>query len=542
MNVIKAVCIFAMETLLIAALVHGQTPPVAAVKAQEKSVRLLEAAKRGDTTAVRSLLAAGASLGATEPDGMTALHWAARRGDEESAQMLLKAKANVRATTRYGITPLWEASRAGSVGIIRHLIEAGADPNSPLPSGETALMVAGLTGNVRAINLLADYGADINAREEWQGETALMYAVNENHVEAVQALIGLGADVNALARRNTIPRRYALGAKTTNDLFDGAMSPLMLASRQGYVDVGQKLLEAGANVNYVEPGGISVMLLAVMNGHYDFAAMLVKHGANPNDGSLYEAIDMHNYEAISVIGMRPPPKAEDSIDAIELARLLLEHGADPNGQRGVPLPARTAGFNDIRTISGLSSLQRAAQSLDLEAIRLLLEFHADPNLIVKPAEPPRLVNVDLSKTGVIARTAVAPRLGGPHPLAMALQPNRRPSAMLFRPNPTREDVVPALALLVEYGANVNQVDQEGNTALHVAAQAGADPAVRFLVEHGANLSTKNKDGLTPLEVAMALTPVRGGGGEFAPPAPKVQESTVKLLRELAAAQQPQATQ
>ena len=54
---------------------------------------------RGDRDGVRSLLKQGADVNASEPDGMTALHWAADRGDAELAGMLLYAGANPNAMT-----------------------------------------------------------------------------------------------------------------------------------------------------------------------------------------------------------------------------------------------------------------------------------------------------------------------------------------------------------------------------------------------------------------------------------------------------------
>ena len=63
---------------------------------------LVEAAMRGDATAVRSLLDNGADVNATYGDGSTALHWAAGNGNLELTRLLLDAGARVDATTRIG--------------------------------------------------------------------------------------------------------------------------------------------------------------------------------------------------------------------------------------------------------------------------------------------------------------------------------------------------------------------------------------------------------------------------------------------------------
>ena len=54
---------------------------------------LVDAAKNGDTDALRALLQKGADVNAAEADGTTALHWASYRDDLESADLLIRAGA-----------------------------------------------------------------------------------------------------------------------------------------------------------------------------------------------------------------------------------------------------------------------------------------------------------------------------------------------------------------------------------------------------------------------------------------------------------------
>ena len=53
--------------------------------------------------------------------------------------------------------------------------------------------------------------------------------------------------------------------------------------------------------------------------------------------------------------------------------------------------------------------------------------------------------------------------------------------------------------LIKSGANVNAVDGEGNTPLHVAVYKGSPRTVQFLLRHGADPSIRNKRGETPFE-------------------------------------------
>jgi ankyrin repeat protein len=56
-------------------------------------------------------------------------------------------------------------------------------------------------------------------------------------------------------------------------------------------------------------------------------------------------------------------------------------------------------------------------------------------------------------------------------------------------------------LLLERNVQVNAVDDQGQTPLHVAAIWGQAAMVQFLLDHGADISLKTKDGETALDVA-----------------------------------------
>src|SRR5438552_1547837 len=84
--------------------------------AADRDLRLVQAAKKGDTAAVRTLLKerpTSDAVNAAEGDGSTALLWAAAHSDLDMAHTLIAAKANVNAANRLGVTPLLQASRLG---------------------------------------------------------------------------------------------------------------------------------------------------------------------------------------------------------------------------------------------------------------------------------------------------------------------------------------------------------------------------------------------------------------------------------------------
>ena len=246
------------------------------------SAQIVEAAKQGDTPALRTLIKQHADVNTPGPDGMTALDWAARSNDLDMARLLIDAGANVKFANRYGITPLSLAATNGSAPMIELLLKAGADPNTALPEGETVLMTAARTGDPAAIKLLLSHDAKVNARENTLGETALMWAAAENHPEAIKALLEGGADINA---RSTIlslaPFKWVTSGMVSTTLPRGGWTPLMYAARQNSSEAVRVLADAKADLNLTDPDGTTALVFAIINAHFDLAAMLLDKGADP---------------------------------------------------------------------------------------------------------------------------------------------------------------------------------------------------------------------------------------------------------------------
>ena len=184
---------FAALLLLIA------TPLVA----QSTDTRLIEAARSGDSAAVRSLLASGVDVNAADGDGLTALHAAAERGHDEVVEHLLARRADAGATTRIGsYTPLHLAALGAHAEVAEMLVEAGADPNAVTTnSGVTALhLAAAAIDGAPTVEVLLQHGADPNAREASAGQTPLMFAAAENQADAIRELTGAGADPSLTTR------------------------------------------------------------------------------------------------------------------------------------------------------------------------------------------------------------------------------------------------------------------------------------------------------------------------------------------------------
>ncbi len=405
-----------MKPRLIRGLVTSAVLAVAfaAVLGAQQGAPIAEAASKGDREAVRALIKKGLDVNAAQGDGTTALHWAAMKGDAELTQMLIYAGANLRATTRIGAyTPLFLAARGGYSDVVSALVAAGADVKTATANGTTPLMIAAAAGDTKTVTTLVENGSDVNARESYSGETPLMFAAGFNRADAVKLLLARGADPRLTTKVTdlsalTAPEEEQMARQNSNrpqaqrpaeipgatrsyrynELIStqGGISALLLATRQGYVDTVNVLLDGGADINQLNAGDrTSPLLMAIINGHFDLATSLLEKGANPNLAAFNGVAPL-----FAVVNMQWAPKSlypnskayqQQQTTYLELMQALLEKGADPNArvQRKVWYQSYNSDYAGVDE-SGATPFWRAAYANDVAAMRLLVASGADPNI------------------------------------------------------------------------------------------------------------------------------------------------------------------
>jgi uncharacterized protein len=477
------------------------------VDAVEPPAPLVYAARADDSATALALVAGRPKVDVNQrtSDGTTALHWAVYHDDVALIERLIAAGADVNATNDYGSTPLSEAATVGDVRVIRDLLKARAEVDSPNADGQTALMILARTSNVEAARLLIAHGANVNARERWREQTPLMWAAAENQPAMAQLLVEHGATVDARSHINHWERQVTVEPRRQARP-SGGFTPLLYAARRGCAECARILLRAGADKNLPDPDGVTPMLEAVLNLNFDVAADLIQAGADVDRwdiwgrSPLYEAVDVDTLP----VGGRADRPSLDRTSSLELIRLLLAAGANPNPQLKLFPPYRSLrddrGADGLLTI-GTTPLLRAAKAGDVPAMRLLLAHGANPDLPTESGTTPLMAAAGNGSSTIDTRGRYK----------------------------SEAQAAEAVDLLLAGGAHINDRDRTGQTALFGAATWGWSDVVRALAAHHADLFVKDARGRTAADIAQGTT--SSSGRSFSEPHPQ----TAALLRALMAA-------
>ena len=499
--------------------------------AQAANTSLALLVSNGQKAEALQQIAAGTDVNAVRTDGSSALLYAAYQGDAELVKALLDKGANPNLRNEYGAFALSEAVQQGSQPIVDMLLSHNADANLGNVESETALMVAARSGNLAAAQALLKAGAKVNAKENWGGQTAVMWAAAQSQTEMLKLLIKNGADVNMQGAMRLWDRR-TLSEPRPKDMNKGGLTALLYASREGCTDCVKILKDAGADFNATDPDRTGPLNMALMNQHFETAMALLNAGADVNQIDLFGRAPLFNALDLNTLptGGRPDIPSEDKVSGYDVAKVLLEKGANPNQQLKLRPPYRNAIFDrgaDNSLSEGATPLIRAARAADNASVKLLLEHGALIDLPNARGHTPLLVVSGID---------------------WAAEPTRG----RFK---TQEASIETLKILLEHGANLNAITgdparrpktvitdtergaglqpairgaalTDGQNALHAAAKVGWSKITKFLIEKGIRQQVKDSAGRTPFDLAMGRYPAT-----FLQPPPQPIVETAKMLQE-----------
>jgi len=271
---------------------------------------LMYAARENALAAGAALVASGASLDLTDPDGATALVIAIINAHYEFAELLLKAGADPNVVdTEAGMGALYAA-------VDMHRLAVGHGRGNPVPVG------------------LRDA------------------------VDTVRLLLEHGADPNALLKKPILQRQHTFGDGT---LAAGA-TPLLRAAKSGDIALVRVLLEAGADPKLTLPNGTTALMLAAGLGWRNGSPLAPSYDQG-SDAEAVETLDLLlslglDLKAANAAGDTALHAAVGGRGSEAIVKFLLERGADPlaaNGRMQTPLSIAEARGSDA-----VKALVRAA--------------------------------------------------------------------------------------------------------------------------------------------------------------------------------------
>lgn len=502
------------------------------------------AAVNGNANLVGVLLTAKAAVEPkTRLGDYTPLHLAAERGHGDVVAKLLAAGSKPTTATTTGMQAIHFAADAGSVDALKVLLDKGADVNvKDVTHGRTPLVLATSKGRIDAIKFLISRGANVQATTnviDYAERSKTDAAERSAGLRASGAGTGRGGAGAAAGRGGAGGARGAAGAgggavDPNAPNFDpndpdqvaaaqaagrggrgggrgpsdaeiigkqGGLTALHYAVRDGYADAVAVLLDAKTDINSRSADMSTPLVVALANGQYDIALSLLGRGADPNlcndDGICPLFATINNEWALRTWYPQPTAGTQQKASYMQTMEALLKAKADPNARTAthVWFAAYNAGRMGV-DLAGATAFWRAAYSLDVDAMKMLVKYGADPKIATKSFGTPARPN---DPSGLPAVPA-----GGPHvpPFHAAMGVGYGTSRVAQQHRHVPDGWMPAAKYFVEdLKVDVNMRDAEGFTAMHHAAARGDNDMIMYLVKHGGDVMVVNRAGQTTVDMA-----------------------------------------
>lgn len=476
------------------------------------------AAASGRADAVDALIAGGADVdGVTTADDQTALMWATAYNRLDAIEALLTAGADVSMTSRVvdyvqvaqkdrparrARQQLVTARRAAEQAEAGEVVEPPPPPAQRTPSGQIAAPSEAPADSTETAEEPAEEAPE---SEEAPSEAA---APGEEVAEDEAGEEEDEGEEEEADEEPEAPPEEEARALSYNDLVgkEGGFAALHFAARDGRIEAARLLLEHGAGLDQPTAGdGTTPLLMATINGNFDLAMELLDLGADPNrvaeDGSA---------PLFTVLNRRWGPKAaypqpsafqQQHTDYLDIMTALLEAGADVNYRTGRHIWYTSFNFDQLGVrFAGATAFWRAAYATDLDAMRLLVTWGADPSLATR-----KVPSFRFGRGNSEDKSGLDPvPTGGPavFPIHAASGVGYGEGFAANSHSHAPDSWLASVRYLVEeHGADVNARDHNGYSPVHHAAARGDNELIEYLVAQGADVMVVSRRGETTVDMA-----------------------------------------
>lgn len=357
-------------------------------------------------------------------------------------------------------------------------------------------------------------------------------AVEKNKFDIVESLLKSGVDPNITqgnedeelkkiykSLRKYLDVNYALNGVGSINI---CRTPLIIASKLGYLSIAKLLVQYNADINQQDSLGFTPLMFAAKEGHTELVKYLLELNADiklkelSGKTALKLAVDENRLKVVELFAAQPKsPKKKIDLEALvfaiekrnlQLVKSMLDSSGKLNlkNRYGADALIKAVSLDQIEIVELLIKVGADVNfTLDgdvalhyvtnVNMLDLLLKARANPNFLDRNNASPliRILQGKCKQKHILVEIVKQLLEAGSDP---NLQDNRGFSPLMMAIISNREDIV---ELLIQAGTNLEAKTEHSETVLEVAINKKAINIIRHLIKAGANVNATNTVG-TPL--------------------------------------------